>query len=172
MAAMIDYPRDRHQIQVLDDSTDITRAIVGRVVAELRAAGHWITVLHRSDRAGFKAGALQAGLQAAAGEFVAIFDADFVPPPEFLRQTVLFLQLDPGLGLVQGRWGHINPDESLLTRTQAIGIDGHFMIEQSARAYLFIYAVGFATMAVSGLRADFRRRRDRFDEEAAPALAA
>lgn len=133
--AMIDYPRDRHQIQVLDDSTDITRAIVERVVAELHAAGHWITVLHRPDRTGFKAGALQAGLQAATGELVAIFDADFVPPPEFLRQTVPFLQLDPGLGLVQGRWGHINPDESLLTRTQAIGIDGHFMIEQSARAF-------------------------------------
>ncbi len=134
-AAGIDYPRDRHEIQVLDDSTDVTGAIVDRIAAELRAAGHWITVLRRTDRTGFKAGALQAGFEAAGGEYIAIFDADFVPPPAFLRQTVPFLRLDPGLGLVQGRWGHLNPDDSLLTRAQAIGIDGHFMIEQSARAF-------------------------------------
>lgn len=133
--AAIEYPRDRHEIQVLDDSTDVTSAIVDRITAELRAAGHWITVLRRADRTGFKAGALQAALRLAKGEYIAIFDADFVPRADFLRQTVPFLLLDRGLGLVQGRWGHLNADDSLLTRTQAIGIDGHFMIEQSARAF-------------------------------------
>lgn len=133
--AAMDYPRDRHEVQVLDDSTDLTCAIVDQVAAELREAGHWVTVFRRPDRTGFKAGALQAGLKAAAGEYIAIFDADFVPSPAFLQQTVPFLVLDAGLGLVQGRWGHLNPDESLLTRTQAIGIDGHFMVEQSARTF-------------------------------------
>jgi len=133
--AALDYPRDRHEIQVLDDSTDVTGAIVDRVAAELRAAGHRVSVLRRGRRTGFKAGALQAGLAAARGEFLAIFDADFVPPADFLQRTVPFLLLDRGLGLVQGRWGHLNADDSLLTRTQAIGIDGHFMIEQSARAF-------------------------------------
>lgn len=133
--AALDYPRDRHEIQVLDDSTDVTGAIVDRVSAELRAAGHRVSVLRRGQRAGFKGGALQAGLAAARGEFIAIFDADFVPPADFLQRTVPFLALDRGLGLVQGRWGHLNADDSLLTRTQAIGIDGHFMIEQSARAF-------------------------------------
>lgn len=132
--AALDYPRDRHQIQVLDDSTDETRGLVARVVAELRAAGHDIAVWRRTDRHGFKAGALAAGLTGATGELVAIFDADFVPPRDFLRRLVPFFQRDARLGVVQARWGHLNAATSLLTRAQAMGIDGHFTIEQAARA--------------------------------------
>lgn len=132
--AALDYPRNRHQIQVLDDSTDETRGLVDQVAATLRAAGHDITVRRRADRRGFKAGALAAGLADATGEFVAIFDADFVPPRDFLRRLLPFFQRDARLGVVQARWGHLNASASLLTRAQAIGIDGHFMIEQAARA--------------------------------------
>ncbi len=134
-AAAIDYPLDRHEIQVLDDSTDETREIVDGTARELRAAGHFITVVRRERRSGFKAGALAAGLETAAGEFIAIFDADFVPPPRFLRDTLPFFFQDERLALVQGRWGHLNDLESPLTRAQAIAIDGHFMVEQSARTF-------------------------------------
>ena len=133
--AAIEYPLDRHQIQVLDDSTDETRAIVDRTAQELRDAGHWIDVVRRRDRSGFKAGALAAGLGVARGELIAIFDADFVPPQDFLARTVPFFAKDDKLGIVQARWGHLNDEESILTRAQAIGIDGHFMIEQSARTF-------------------------------------
>jgi len=134
-AASIDYPRPRHEIQVLDDSTDETREIVDRVAAELSARGHCVRVLRRADRSGFKAGALAAGLEAARGEFIAIFDADFTPPANFLRNTLPFFFADDRLALVQGRWGHHNQAESALTRAQAIGIDGHFMVEQTARTF-------------------------------------
>jgi cellulose synthase/poly-beta-1,6-N-acetylglucosamine synthase-like glycosyltransferase len=134
-AAAIDYPRDRHEIQVLDDSTDETRDIVDLAAAELRAAGHRIAVVRRERRTGFKAGALAAGLETAAGEFIAIFDADFVPPTRFLRDALPFFFQDARLALVQGRWGHLNDLESPLTRAQAIAIDGHFMVEQSARTF-------------------------------------
>ncbi|HEY3756446.1 MAG TPA: glycosyltransferase [Opitutaceae bacterium] len=134
-AAGIDYPRDRHEIQVLDDSTDETCAIVDRVAEELRRQGVDLAVVRRSQRQGFKAGALAAGLEIAKGEFVAIFDADFTPPSHFLRWTLPFFFRDPALALVQGRWGHLNDRESPLTRAQAMGIDGHFMIEQSARTF-------------------------------------
>jgi cellulose synthase/poly-beta-1,6-N-acetylglucosamine synthase-like glycosyltransferase len=134
-AAAIDYPRFRHEIQVLDDSTDETRALVDRVAGELSARGHRIVVRRRIDRQGFKAGALAAGLGCATGEFVAIFDADFIPPPHFLRATLPFFFTDGRLALVQGRWGHLNQPESALTRAQAIGIDGHFMVEQTARTF-------------------------------------
>ena len=120
---------------MLDDSSDETRAIVDRVAAELCERGHRISVLPRSDRRGFKAGALAAGLAQTEAEFVAIFDADFVPPRNFLRHTLPFLLSDPRLGIVQARWGHLNAGESPLTRAQAIGIDGHFMVEQSARTF-------------------------------------
>jgi cellulose synthase/poly-beta-1,6-N-acetylglucosamine synthase-like glycosyltransferase len=130
-----DYPRDKHEIQVLDDSTDETTSLVARLVSELRAAGHDVHHLHRTDRAGFKAGALAAGLEVARGEYVAVFDADFVPPPDFLQQTVPFLLEDPECGFVQTRWGHRNPGFSILTRLQSIGIDGHFVVEQSARSW-------------------------------------
>jgi cellulose synthase/poly-beta-1,6-N-acetylglucosamine synthase-like glycosyltransferase len=130
-----DYPSGKHEIQVLDDSTDETRELVARIVRELRAEGHDIHHIHRTDRSGYKAGALQHGLERARGEYVAVFDADFVPPPEFLRKTVPFLMTDPEVGFVQTRWGHRNRDFSPLTRVQAIGIDGHFVIEQAARSW-------------------------------------
>jgi cellulose synthase/poly-beta-1,6-N-acetylglucosamine synthase-like glycosyltransferase len=133
--AAIDYPRSRHEIQVLDDSTDETRGIVDRVAADLCAQGHWVRVLRRTDRRGFKAGALAAGLESARGEFIAIFDADFTPPAHFLRASLPFFFADDRLALVQGRWGHHNQAESALTRAQAIGIDGHFMVEQTARTF-------------------------------------
>jgi cellulose synthase/poly-beta-1,6-N-acetylglucosamine synthase-like glycosyltransferase len=128
----LDYPRDRLEIQVLDDSTDETAAIARRVVDELRRGGHDIRHLPRSTRRGFKAGALAAGLRRARGEFVAVFDADFVPAPDFLRRCIDFFT-DPRVGMVQARWGHLNRGYSLLTRIQAIFLDGHFIIEHAAR---------------------------------------
>ncbi|MBK9128833.1 MAG: glycosyltransferase [Phycisphaerales bacterium] len=131
-ACAIDYPRDRLQIQVLDDSTDETREIAAAAVERMRAAGHNIEYLHRTDRTGYKAGALEAGTRVASGEFIAIFDADFVPPPTILRDTIDYFT-DPRVGMVQSRWEHLNRDMSLLTRAQAILLDGHFMIEHTAR---------------------------------------
>jgi cellulose synthase/poly-beta-1,6-N-acetylglucosamine synthase-like glycosyltransferase len=130
--ARLDYPRDRLEIQVLDDSTDETRAIIARQVRRLAAAGIDIRHLHRGDRKGFKAGALAAGLTGATGELIAVFDADFVPPPDFLRRTVPHFH-DPRLGMVQARWEHLNRSYNLLTRIQAIFLDGHFLIEHAAR---------------------------------------
>ncbi len=128
----LDYPAGRLEIQVLDDSTDETTEIVARAVAGHRARGVDIHHLHRSGRTGFKAGALAAGLAQARGELLAIFDADFVPEPAFLRQAVPHFA-DPGLGMVQGRWAHINRGYSLLTRVEAILLDGHFVVEHAAR---------------------------------------
>jgi cellulose synthase/poly-beta-1,6-N-acetylglucosamine synthase-like glycosyltransferase len=128
----LDYPRDRLEIQILDDSTDETTAIVGRLVEEHRRQGIDIKLVHRDDRRGFKAGALAAGLERARGELLAVFDADFVPQVEFLRLAVPYFA-DPAIGLVQGRWMHINRCYSLLTRVQSIFLDGHFMIEHIAR---------------------------------------
>jgi cellulose synthase/poly-beta-1,6-N-acetylglucosamine synthase-like glycosyltransferase len=130
--AALDYPRDRLEIQVLEDSTDDTAAITRRVAAELRQAGYDIQHLQRRTRHGFKAGALAAGLRRARGEFVAIFDADFVPPPDFLRRCIHFFT-DPRVGMVQARWGHLNRSYSLLTRIQSVFLDGHFIIEHAAR---------------------------------------
>jgi cellulose synthase/poly-beta-1,6-N-acetylglucosamine synthase-like glycosyltransferase len=127
-----DWPRERLEIQVLDDSTDDTREIAAAAVARLRAAGHDIHHLHRTDRQGFKAGALEAGLAQARGEFIAIFDADFIPPPDLLRRTTDHFT-DPAVGMIQVRWGHINADHSLLTRIQALMLDGHFVVEHTAR---------------------------------------
>ncbi len=129
----LDYPADRLQIQVLDDSTDDTTEIALTRVVEYRRQGINIELLHRTDRSGFKAGALKNGLQTASGEFIAIFDADFVPEPDFLGQTIPHLVDNPELGFVQTRWGHLNRDYSALTATQALAIDGHFVIEQTAR---------------------------------------
>ncbi len=131
-AADRDYPRDRLEIQVLDDSTDETREIVARQVEHYRRQGLPIRHLHRTDRSGFKAGALAAGQAEASGELVAVFDADFVPPADFLRRTVPHFH-DPEIGMVQARWEHINRHYSLLTRIQAIFLDGHFIIEHAAR---------------------------------------
>jgi cellulose synthase/poly-beta-1,6-N-acetylglucosamine synthase-like glycosyltransferase len=127
-----DYPRKRLEIQVLDDSTDNTRELVAQHVAHYREQGFQITHIHRSDRAGFKAGALKAGLDRARGNFLAVFDADFTPEPSFLKETLpSFAESD--VGMVQARWGHLNRGYSLLTRVQAIFLDGHFAIEHAAR---------------------------------------
>jgi cellulose synthase/poly-beta-1,6-N-acetylglucosamine synthase-like glycosyltransferase len=128
----LDYPKDKLEIQVLDDSTDETRQIAELAVRRQAARGIDIKYLHRADRTGYKAGALEAGLRVARGQFVAIFDADFVPPTDFLRKTVPYFG-DPRLAVVQARWGHLNRDYSLLTRIQAILLDGHFVLEHGAR---------------------------------------
>jgi cellulose synthase/poly-beta-1,6-N-acetylglucosamine synthase-like glycosyltransferase len=128
----IDYPRDRLEIQVLDDSTDETRAVAERAVARHRAEGFDVTYVHRDDRTGFKAGALANGLRTAKGELVAIFDADFVPRPDCLRKLVHFFT-DPLVGCAQMRWSHINGSYNLLTRLQTILLDGHFVVEQTVR---------------------------------------
>lgn len=133
--AAMDYPPRLHEIQVLDDSDDDTRDIVDNCVSDLRRKGIDISVVRRASREGYKAGALAHGLTRARGKFVAIFDADFVPPPSFLREAVPLIDSDPNMACIQGRWAHLNRGESWLTEAQALGIDGHFAIEQGARAW-------------------------------------
>ncbi len=128
----MDYPRHLLEIQVLDDSTDETSRLAQSRVEHYQQQGFQIKLLHRDHREGYKAGALREGLAAATGEFVAIFDADFVPPQDFLKKTLPYFQ-DPQIGVVQTRWGHLNFNYSVLTRAQAIGLDGHFVVEQTAR---------------------------------------
>lgn len=127
----LDYPKDKLEIQVLDDSTDDTRQIIQRKVQEWKARGMDITQVLRPERIGFKAGALQYGLEIAKGEFIAIFDADFLPKPDFLQKTLSAFGADTGM--VQTRWGHINQDFSLLTKLQAFGLNAHFTVEQTGR---------------------------------------
>jgi len=131
--AALDYPRDRLEIQVLDDSTDETQQVARAAVERQRALGLPIQYLHRTNRVGFKAGALAEGLRLATGELIAIFDADFLPPPDFLRRTVPYLVADPKVGMVQARWTYVNRQYSLLTEIEAILLDGHFVIEHGAR---------------------------------------
>lgn len=131
----IDYPKDKHEIQVLDDSTDECYEVAKKKVAELAAKGYDIKLIHRTNRAEYKAGALKEAMAIAKGEFLAIFDADFVPEKDFLLKTIPYLVMDKQIGLVQGRWGHLNRTESGLTLAQSIGIDGHFVVEQSARSW-------------------------------------
>jgi cellulose synthase/poly-beta-1,6-N-acetylglucosamine synthase-like glycosyltransferase len=128
----IDYPRALLEIQVLDDSTDETRSVAERAVRRNAERGIDITYIHRTDRTGYKAGALEAGMQVAKGEFIAIFDADFIPTTDFLMRTVPFF-VDPKIAMVQARWGHINQDYSLLTKIQSILLDAHFVLEHGAR---------------------------------------
>jgi cellulose synthase/poly-beta-1,6-N-acetylglucosamine synthase-like glycosyltransferase len=128
----IEYPRERLEIQVLDDSTDETRSVAEQAVRRNAARGVEISYLHRTDRTGYKAGALEAGLKVARGEFVAIFDADFIPTRDFLTRTIQFFT-DPKVAMVQARWGHINQDYSLLTKIQSILLDGHFVLEHGGR---------------------------------------
>ncbi len=128
----IDYPRELLEIQVLDDSTDETVEIAAQVVKEYREKGFDISYIHRTNRIGFKAGALEAGLKVAKGEFVAVFDADFLPTKDCLRKMIHFFT-DEKVGMVQMRWAHINGDYSLLTKIQSIMLDGHFVVEQMAR---------------------------------------
>jgi cellulose synthase/poly-beta-1,6-N-acetylglucosamine synthase-like glycosyltransferase len=131
--ARLDYPRDRLQVQVLDDSTDETTRLAQACITHHRACGLDIELVRRQDRRGFKAGALAFGLQTARGEFIAIFDADFVPPPGFLKRTIPSLVAEPRLAFVQTRWGHLNADYSVLARTQTIALDGHFVVEHLGR---------------------------------------
>ena len=132
-AAQFDYPSDKLQIQVLDDSTDETVEIVQRLVTQLSASGLNIEQICRADRVGYKAGALQVGLASATGEFIAIFDADFVPPVDFLKQALPYLQ-EPHIAFVQTRWGHLNEHYSWLTFVQSLAIDAHFAVEQFVRS--------------------------------------
>ncbi|HXE31933.1 MAG TPA: cellulose synthase family protein [Terriglobales bacterium] len=143
----LEYPRDRLEIQLLDDSTDETCAVGRAAVDRLAAQGHPIVYLHRTNRQGFKAGALEEGMHAATGEFIAIFDADFVPPHDFLLRTIHYFT-DPKLGMVQTRWGYINRDYSWLTQVEAILLDGHFVMEHGGRhrADLFFNFNGTAGM--------------------------
>jgi cellulose synthase/poly-beta-1,6-N-acetylglucosamine synthase-like glycosyltransferase len=149
--AAMDYPFSRHEIQVLDDSTDETIHYVDSTVDRLRKEGVNISVIRRTDRTGFKAGALQNGLLHTDADFVAIFDADFVPTPDFLKKAMAFFVNRPKVGLVQGRWTHLNKNASLITRGQAMGIDGHFMIEQAARSWNGLF------MNFNGTAGVFRR---------------
>src|SRR3982751_6632090 len=128
----MDYPRELLEIQVLDDSTDETREIAELAVRRHDARGFDIKYLHRVDRTGYKAGALEAGLRVAKSNYIAIFDADFIPPQDFLLKTLPHFE-NPKVGMVQARWGHINQDYSLLTKIQAILLDGHFILEHGGR---------------------------------------
>jgi cellulose synthase/poly-beta-1,6-N-acetylglucosamine synthase-like glycosyltransferase len=133
-ATRLDYPRELLEIQVLDDSTDETHIVASRLVSEYARAGHPISYHHRDNRQGFKAGALAEGLKQASGEFVAIFDADFVPPPSILREMVHYFT-DPQVAVVQGRWTWINRHYSNLSEVEAILLDGHFVIEHGGRNF-------------------------------------
>jgi cellulose synthase/poly-beta-1,6-N-acetylglucosamine synthase-like glycosyltransferase len=130
--ARIDWPRDRLEVQVLDDSTDETSALCRARCESLRSTGLDIHHLRRADRTGFKAGALAAGLRSARGEYVLLFDADFLPAPDVLHQTIHYFT-DPVVAMVQVRWEHVNRDWSPLTQVQALMLDGHFVIEHTAR---------------------------------------
>src|SRR5919204_439693 len=126
------YPRELLEIQVLDDSTDETTEIAELAVRRHAARGYDISYHHRVDRRGYKAGALEAGLKVAGGRFIAIFDADFIPPRDFLKRTLPYFFSDPKVGMVQARWGHINQDYSLLTKIQSILLDAHFALQSAA----------------------------------------
>ena len=130
--AKLNYPKDKLQIQVLDDSTDETKEIIARKVAEISAQGINIQHVHRLDRTGYKAGALDAAMDQVEGAFIAIFDADFVPDPDFLLKTIPHFGQE-NVGVVQTRWGHLNKTYSMLTELQAFGLNGHFAIEQRGR---------------------------------------
>lgn len=128
----LDYPRNLLEIQVLDDSTDDTSRIAENYVEKYKKLGFDIVFLHRGNRRGYKAGALEEGLKIANGEFIAIFDADFLPPADFLKNTIDYFT-DPDVGIVQTRWGHLNRNYSVLTKAQSVLLDGHFIIEQPTR---------------------------------------
>ena len=128
----MEYPSEKLEIQVLDDSTDETREVAAGIVARYAALGHPIQYIHRTNRYGYKAGALDAGLDVASGEFVAIFDADFVPPHDWLMNVIHHFA-EPEIGMVQTRWTHLNKDYSLLTKIEAILLDAHFVIEHGSR---------------------------------------
>ncbi len=130
--AKIEYPKSKLEIQVLDDSTDDSVVDTAKWIEQLQETGLDIQHIRRTNRQGYKAGALKEGLETAKGEFVAIFDADFLPDPDWLKKTVIYFK-DPEIGVVQTRWGHINRDYSVLTRIQAFALDAHFTLEQVGR---------------------------------------
>jgi len=130
--ALLDYPREKLEIQLLDDSTDETRDVAEAECDRLRALGLNIVHVHRTDRTGYKAGALENGMITATGEFIFILDADFIPQPDVLKKSIQYFT-DEKIGMVQMRWGHINRNQSLLTRIQAMFLDGHLLLEQTAR---------------------------------------
>jgi cellulose synthase/poly-beta-1,6-N-acetylglucosamine synthase-like glycosyltransferase len=129
----MEYPAGKLEIQVLDDSTDETQTVAAALVERYAALGHPIEYIHRTNRHGYKAGALDAGLKIARGEYIAIFDADFVPPPDWLMRVIHHFA-EPAIGMVQTRWTHLNRDYSMLTQIEAILLDGHFVLEHGARA--------------------------------------
>src|ERR671924_1755190 len=135
----IDYPKDKFQIQVLDDSDDDTADLIKSIVEEYKFKSFDIVHLHRKDRTGYKAGALKEGIKNAKGEFVAIFDADFLPPVWFLKSAIGHFYAHPKLGLVQCKWGHVNENYSSLTEAQAISLDLHFLIEQKAKSLTHLF---------------------------------
>jgi cellulose synthase/poly-beta-1,6-N-acetylglucosamine synthase-like glycosyltransferase len=134
----LDYPREKLDIQVLDDSTDETVQVARGLVERFAALGHPISYHHRRNREGFKAGALAEGLKSAKGEFIAIFDADFTPPEDFLMRVIHHFA-DPKIGMVQGRWTHINRSYSFLTQVEAILLDGHFVLEHGGRSRTHVF---------------------------------
>ncbi|MCP4814691.1 MAG: glycosyltransferase, partial [Planctomycetaceae bacterium] len=132
----LDWPGDRIEIQILDDSDDrITTERAHHQAAMWRQRGVQIQVIQRDDRTGYKAGALAHGMTTARGDYIAIFDADFTPDPDFLKQVMpSFFQVDQArIGMVQARWGHLNRDQGLLTQLEALLLDGHFLLEHTAR---------------------------------------
>lgn len=135
----MDYPKDKLQVQVLDDSDDDTVDLIRSIVDEYRFKGFDIVHVRRKDRTGYKAGALKEGIKHAKGEFVAIFDADFIPPLWFLKSAIGHFYADPKLGLVQCKWGHVNENYSSLTEAQAVALDLHFLIEQKAKSLTHLY---------------------------------
>lgn len=132
--SQLEYPRELLQIQVLDDSTDECLALTKKLVSDLQAEAVPITLITRPDRKGFKAGALKYGLEQASGDYIAIFDADFIPQPDWLLRTLPYFK-DEGVGVVQTRWGHLNKNYSVLTQVQAFALDAHFTLEQMGRHY-------------------------------------
>ena len=134
----MDFPKERMDIQVLDDSDDETSSIIEDLVEKYKKDGFNISAFHRVNRTGYKAGALKEGLRFAKGEFIAIFDADFIPSSDFLRNSLSYFD-DSKIGLVQGRWGHINEKYSILTKAQAVSLDFHFFIEQKAKSLTHLF---------------------------------
>lgn len=135
----MDYPKDKLEVQVLDDSDDDTVNLICSIVDEYKFKGFNIIHIHRTDRSGYKAGALKEGMKYAKGELIAIFDADFIPPAWFLKRAIGYFFADPKLGLVQCKWGHVNENYSTLTEAQAVSLDLHFLVEQKAKSLTHLY---------------------------------
>jgi len=144
---VLDYPRSKLEIQVLDDSTDDTINICKETVQRFQEQGINVVYVHREERTGFKAGALQEALGKAEGEYIAIFDADFVPPHNFLERALPYFA-SKEIGMIQTRWGHLNDDYSTLTKAQALSLDAHFLIEQRAKSYSDLFMTFNGTAGV------------------------